>query len=398
MAPKVRNPEEYIIVDSLYSKIETAMSDKNNVRKLLRAIASYADRNSNILLSTNLSTRLLFTESDKDIVFRLCDISKKDIENAIRSSKTIKSTWRKATNPFYILCILLIRYFIINKMDAEKEAVSTYLGYLLYTSAHKSSFNYLPNKEIMDYTINNLSNRFYLKQSGTIQGMIEQTILNAIDGLYNEKFIDCKDQDIADIVSGLDVRISSSLKYIADKFYENHSKGKYLFHEDDNLSEDDFHLSDNISFKIDRLTNIVSTSIVSEGFDQNTCIKRAINLNPGVSAKKLEPMLLTIVTEDMQSISKVVSSILTLFVYKGISNSIDDVRTMKFVSESMQIYKSNAQDEITTSLKNKLAEWIDLTSEKYGRNFISRGKSSLDSYKRAIYTAFVFKIMECAKA
>ena len=98
----------------------------------------------------------------------------------------------------------------------------------------------------------------------------------------------------------------------------------------------------------------------------------------------------------MQSLPEVISNIITLFIYKG-QNSINDIRTMKFVSDSLQIYKSNAQDDVTLKIKEKLLYWIDITAEKYGRNFISKGKTSLDSYRRAIYTCLIFKILECAK-
>ena len=85
------------------------------------------------------------------------------------------------------------------------------------------------------------------------------------------------------------------------------------------------------------------------------------------------------------------------FIYKGNNNSIEDVKTMKFISESLQIYKSNSQDDITMRIKERLLYWINITAEKYGRNFISKCKTSLDTYRRTIYTCFVFKILECMK-
>ena len=170
-----------------------------------------------------------------------------------------------------------------------------------------------------------------------------------------------------------------------------------MFHEEEDLSEDNFRLSDNISFKIDRVVQLVSSAIITEGFDYNTCIKRSVSLNPGSSTKKLVAMLNTLVEKDMTSINEMISDILTLFIYKNTGNKIEDVGTMKFLSEALQIYKSNAQDDVTSKIKERLLSWINITSEKYGRNFISKGKTSLDTYRRAIYTAFVFKIMETVK-
>ena len=388
--------EEYTLINNLYGRIEKSFSNKSNINNLLRYIQRYADKNSNLLLSTNLADRLMFSASDERIIYTVTGISQQEVKYAISQANDINSFTQKAL-PFYILSILIMRYFAINKMDSELDAMSVYMSYRIYTSNHKHYFEYKPNKEIMDYTINNLSNRYLIKQLGTIQGIIEKTIVEPMHGILMEELIRCSDIDIINIRDKINTRFNSLIKNIANEFYENKKTGKYMFHEDEDLSEENFHLSDNISFKISRAVSIVSSSIIAEGFDQQTCIKRAINLNPGASAKKLEPMLRTIIEEDMKEISKMVSDILTLFIYKGNMNNINDIKTMKFISESLQIYKSNSQDEITVRIKERLLKWINMTSEKYGRNFISKGKTSLDTYRRSIYTCFVFKILECSK-
>ena len=393
----MNNIEEYTLLNSLYPIIEKNLSDQNNIKKLLLAIKKYADSHSDILLSVDMSKRLLISEKEKSIVFDVTGLDIATVSKAVKDSPIIKSSWKVATNPFYITSLLIARYFELHNKKAEMEAIIVFMSYVLYVSSHKSSFPYNPNKQIMDYTINNLSNRYLIKQVGTIQGMIEHTVINAINGRYLEDMKDASDIYIKDILSALETRMSSVIKYIATEYYKHHASGDYLFHEEDNESEEDFHVSDNVSFKIDRVVNLVTASIISEGFDYKTCIKRAINLNSDASNKKLEPMLRTIIENDMESIKPIISDIITLFIYKSSTNTINDIKTMRFVSESLQIYKSNSQDEITTRIKDKLKYWIDITAEKYGHNFISKGKTSLDTYRRAIYTCFVFKIVEVSK-
>lgn len=388
---------EFTLVNKLLGKVENSFSDKRNINELMNYIRKYADKNSKILLSSDMSVRLIFTESDKKIIYTVAGITQQEVTAAIRQSTAIKSTWQIATNPFYMLSAIIMHYFAIHNMPAELDAMTVYMSYLLYVTSHKGSFKYLPNKQIMDYTINNLSNRFLIKQYGTIQAVIEHTVINAIHDRYSKEIVSGSDEDLKNIVTALETRVSSAVKNVAREFYKNHASGNYMFHEDEDLSEENFHLSDNISFKISRIVSVVTTSIVSEGFDQYTCIKRAINLNPGSSEKKLTPMLRTIVTDDMDHIPEMISDIITLFIYKGTGNSINGIKTMKFVSESLQIYKSNSQDSVTLRIKERLLHWIDITAEKYGRNFISKGKTSLDTYRRAIYTCFVFKILECVK-
>lgn len=392
------NNEEYSLLNKLYPTVEENLSNQNNVKKLIKTIQKYADSHSDILNSVDMSQRLIFSDKDKNVIYEVTGLESSVVTKAVKESPIIKSTWKIATNPFYISCLLAARFFELNKKKPEMNAIIVYMSYVLYTSSHKSSFPYTPNKQIMDYTMNNLSNRYLIKQVGTIQGMIEHTVVNAINGRYEKDLQDCSDIYIKDILSALETRISSVVKYIAQEYYKNHDSGAYLFHEEDSEDENNYHISDNISYKIDRIVNLVSASIISEGFDYSTCIRRAINLNPGASSKKLEPMLRTIIQDDMQTIKPMISDMLTLFIYKSTpGNTINDLRSSKFISESLQIYKSNSQDEITTRIKERLRKWIDITSSKYGRNFISKGKTSLDTYRRSIYTCFVFKIVECCK-
>lgn len=394
------NKEKFVLVERLYPQIEEALSEQRNIRALLTGVQKYADKHSEILLTTDMSQRLIFADTDKKVIFNATGISEVEVKKAVSDAPLIPDNWKKATNPFYMLMLLTIHYFS-KKGDAKSmsyaDALTVYLGYLLYTTNHKAFFPYCPNKQIMDYTINNLNNRYLLKKLGTIHGVIEHTVFEAMHGRFNMEIRRGQDDDFSQIISSLDARISSFVKYIADEFYENRKNGKYLFHEDEDTSEENFHLSDNISFKIDRVVHNVTSEIVSKGFDQNNVIKRSIALNPGVSEKKLDAMLRTIIEMDIPNISIMISHILTLFIYKGNSNTIEDVKTMKFISESMQVYKSNAQDPVTYKVKDILLHWIDLTSDKYGRNFISRGKTSLDNYRKAIYTCFVFEIFQCCK-
>ena len=398
MVNTLTNNEEYTLLNKLYPSVEENLSNPNNVKKLIKTIQKYADSHSDILNSVDMSQRLIFSDKDKNVIYEVTGLEPSIIAKAVKESPIIKSTWRIATNPFYISSLLAARFFELNKKKPEMSAVIVYMSYVLYTTSHKGSFPYLPNKQIMDYTMNNLSNRYLIKQVGTIQGMIEHTVINAINGRYEKDLQVCSDIYIKDILSALETRMSSVIKYIAQEYYKNHESGAYLFHEEDSEDENNYHISDNISYKIDRIVNLVSASIISEGFDYSTCVRRAINLNPGSSAKKLEPMLRTIIQDDMQSIKPMISDMLTLFIYKSApGNSINDLRSSKFISESLQIYKSNSQDEITTRIKDRLKKWIEITSSKYGRNFISKGKTSLDTYRRSIYTCFVFKIVECCK-
>ena len=61
-----------------------------------------------------------------------------------------------------------ITYAKRNKNTDLANYALMYLALSMYPSLHYKYFPFEPNPQIMDYTINNLSNRYKIKQLGTI--------------------------------------------------------------------------------------------------------------------------------------------------------------------------------------------------------------------------------------
>lgn len=390
------NVTEYHVRDSLYHIAEEHLN--LNWKKVIKLIETYVDRWSDVLLSTSFNERLLINDKDKDSFKELLGLTDALINKALKESIVIDDNWKRANNPFSVACIMGLRYAKLVKNESLFNAIAMYIAYQMYSSAHFNVWKKAPpKKEIVEYSINRLSNRYLIKQTGTIQGMLEITTLGALNGKYSDDLINCSDQNIADTIFGLKNRISSNVKYIADLIYEDHKSGNYIYAQSDSTDENNYHIADNKSYGIDRLARVTTLDILNSGFDENIIISSAVALNPGASIKKVQSMLDTILEEDKENISVFITDIVSLYIYKNPGNKINDCRTRKFLSEGLQIYKSNAQDDLTNKIKERLVYWLEISSKKYGKNFISRGKTSLDTYRRSIYTCFILKIIEVAK-
>ena len=79
-------------------------------KKLAMAIASYVDRNGEILLTMNLTSRYSFGDSDRAVLFDACGIRLEDLELDIKDSKGIYSGNRIQSNPFYVCCMMADAY------------------------------------------------------------------------------------------------------------------------------------------------------------------------------------------------------------------------------------------------------------------------------------------------
>ena len=135
-----------------------------NIKTLESKITAYIDRNSNILLSLDLSTRYSFGDADRQVIYEFLGITEDEMEQQIKLSKYIYDNNKNQSNPFYCATILASHYlWKANKKDTAK-LVLNYMSLMMYVSIHKGRFKYAPNKQIMDYTIAHLRPELRIKQ------------------------------------------------------------------------------------------------------------------------------------------------------------------------------------------------------------------------------------------
>src|SRR5699024_5837258 len=120
---------------------------------------------------------------------------------------------------FRALLILIMRYYILNKNKDKLDIISYYMGYSIYWSVWSRQFvKFKPDKNIMRYTINNLSNRFVIKQTGSIENMLKTGVDTSINTYYG-RFIRGSDYDIWSVIGQIKTRIHGYLKSISEEYY-----------------------------------------------------------------------------------------------------------------------------------------------------------------------------------
>ena len=71
-------------------------------------------------------------------------------------------------------------------------------------------------------------------------------------------------------------------------------------------------------------------------------------------------------------------------------NTAAEIRSNKFIIEALQIYKkANTSDKNINEIKSYLDKWLAAYSERYKK---SNRVATLNSFRRALYTFFVFTI------
>ena len=377
-----------VILANIYPKVEQAFTSKETQRKFSAIVASYVDRNVNRLSTAGPSKRTLFSDMERNKVYDLIDFDPKVCKAIVKQSNYIKASWKIVNDPFNLVMMMILRYAKLNKLDQINQLAVTYLTLSMYPSLHYKYFKFEPNEAIMQYTINNLSNKFKVKQVGNIlQALVDTTAL--ADKTYDKNIRHANDKELTDYINAYKTRLNSLIKKIRDAFEKDYRSGNYMNTERDNEDENDFKTSDSNSLLIQRIVDQVVLKLSVNGPDSRIVDISAKMNQVSVNETRNTLNQLTQNKDESINIRALCESILYLYLFNG-ENHMNDLNGSKFLTFCLAVYKkSNTNDENVIKVKSILDTWIEKYSETYRK---TQRVATLNNFRRALYTFFVFTL------
>lgn len=377
-----------VILANIYPKVEQAFTRKETQRKFSAIVASYVDRNVNRLSTAGPSKRTLFSDMERNKVYDLIDFDPKVCKAIVKQSNYIKASWKIVNDPFNLVMMMILRYAKLNQLDQINQLAVTYLTLSMYPSLHYKYFKFEPNEAIMQYTINNLSNKFKVKQVGNIlQALVDTTAL--ADKTYDKNIRHANDKELTDYINAYKTRLNSLIKKIRDAFEKDYRSGNYMNTERDNEDENDFKTSDSNSLLIQRIVDQVVLKLSVNGPDSRIVDISAKMNQVSVNETRNTLNQLTQNKDESVNIRALCESILYLYLFNG-ENHVNDLNGSKFLTFCLAVYKkSNTNDENVIKVKSILDTWIEKYSETYRK---TQRVATLNNFRRALYTFFVFTL------
>lgn len=380
----------YMLRDKYYPMIEKNLP--KNERTLLRHIGKYRDKNMPILSSPYLTNYPVFSQADEKVVFDACGINivemKKDTYQTTLLSGKMATSKKKNFQPIQILLVLIMRYYILTKQQKKLNVIYHYYAYSIYWSVFTSWFRkYLPREGTMIYTIDNLSNKFIIKQLKSLDAMLFYAVDNTIK-LQWDRIISSSDGEISYIIDGLKTKVNNYFGGVAKIFYENHEKGEIVFRGEEFLEDGSQRDVKSIGGDVEMLAQELTTKFFSEPPRQD--IINQVSRLKGVSSSELRNTLTLLVDEQLiEEVKSFYESI--FFLYFSDDNSKDkNVKSMSFLGIMESIYKKgNSNDKNIRTIKELMNKWLDRGSTTY------RATSRLatqNDFRKAIYYYFIFLV------
>lgn len=378
-----------VIMNKIYPLVEVGMDSKSE-KELVKIVSMYLDKNTMKLTTSGPVYRTIFSDYDKNLVFNLLQIDQDYVKKTILESDDIKKSWINATNPFSIIMVMIIRYAKISKNPQLMTSGIMYLTLSMYPSLHAKYFKYEPNKEIMDYTISNLSDKFKVKRSSTIwEALLDTTV--TCDKTYSNDIIRCSDKDIVNYILAYKTRLNSILKLICDNFMKNHESQNYLNIDKEIDDGETFIRADNNSYLIERTADAVSIKLSTNGPDMKL-VTIASKL-ADISTNDLRNTTHSLCTDrkNIEGIKSMARAILTNFLYT-LQKSQTEIKSNTFLIDSLDIYrKTNVSDKNLIFIKSKLDEWLGMYSETFKK---TNRIATLNNFRKALFIFFVLTIQK----
>lgn len=353
----------------------------------------YVDKNSDILMTLDLSKRFSFADVDRAPVYTAIGVTEDELVTQLRASKYIYNANKKHSNPFYAACMLAMNRLLEMKKPKEAEMIMVYVSLMMYTSIHKGLFKYNANQQVMDYTLAHLDSSFIIKSMSSLYAFLQDNASTAFT-TYKSRIVRCNDTDISYVMDALHTRIKGKMKKIASAYYANHESGNYLNQDTDNITgEGDYHEMDNDSYVIDRMANKMYIKLLNHQFNERF-LKYAITRSD-VSFQKLKNLIDDIIQDDENNVVKsFIVAVLEYYLLMS-GNGPEYISRGEFISYMKTAYASNTEMQQMVFIKTTLDNWLTENMVSVGR--ANYGKTAKLGYKKALYMFFIFFINYEAK-
>lgn len=374
-------------------------------KRVEAVVQNYMQKNMTPLGTRGPTMKVPFTESDKNALFKSINAEITVVQQAINKihSNDIDLRNRVINDPFNMLCAYLAHVYFVNKDKFPKPKndwsyphnyISLYLTIRMYGTCYYSQFKVCdPDPDVMDYTIEGLSNKFLFKRANNVFEVVRFFSETNVENM-TDRLIRGADVDLVYYSTNLKTRISNMLKEIAKVYYPNYKDKNRITSETSSRvdEEGDFFVGEttNISSSVEIASRKIMTSFVGESMIDIDLVNAASN-KAKVSKTKLMMIISRLKSKEtnFSIIRNIFYSIITFYL-TTFGKPISAIKSSHFVVETVKAYSiSNTRVETILYLKEQITKLVLDNQE----DILKEGNANmLDRFKSSVYIYLVLFI------
>lgn len=381
--------------DTIYPFVEnTFKGNPANVRKFNQLVSNFINRNIEKLTTSGPVYLIPFTDRDKSDYYTLFGINEKEIKKVIKDhTKSLNSASNfllLTQNPIFVLFYFVIRYFTLHQDNKSlNSALSIYA-----LSAYPSIFSkYFPKgviEPVMRYTIDNLTDKFLIKKSKHVFGVLVESMQRSYKFL-KPYMKDASDKEVIRFIQRIRNDHNSLFKKISNMYMQNHKNG-YAISTTNTTYDDNTPIVDEINNATTEVQNAVlkvSMPIIANGVDIIRAEASAKMSGIGVSDCRF---FLTniMIDKNIDQLQRMIESILFLYIYED-KKTIRDIRSQYFLAWAASLFKkTNSKNDNILRINQILNHW----AEESGIYAKFRREASRINYKKALFFYVILSIQK----
>jgi hypothetical protein len=387
--------DEPKLKDLLYPRISTVLKDPKGTKAYKALISDFIDRNIDKLSTPGPQFLIVFGDSEKEKFYSLFKIEEKEIVNTLKevvkaaggSSSSFKFVMGHPILPLLYYCI---RFYTIN---SDKKGLNGSIS-LFAIDVYWSIFTkYFPNgviAPVMNYTIDNLTDKFIIKKTNHIFGAITESASRSYS-FHKTRVRTGNDNDCIAFMQRIHNDQNSMIKKIANAYNENHKAGNAISTRNDDYDPENPILDavENLSTSVQMEVDTVIQPLIANGIDLSLAEAAARMTN--ISFSNLHRFLSEImVTSRLDEITKMVECIIYLYLYTE-KKRVRDIKSQYFIVWILALFKkTNSKDPNITMINQLLDKWGTET----GIYELFRNEGSRINYKKGIFLYIGFSIQK----
>ncbi len=358
------------VLKKVYPLVERAMDTRKP--QWMKVMSSFMAKRQTSLFDIAPCDRIYYNDNDREELFTALNLSMSEIRTYLRDTyywSIEKFKPSAAKDEATIVCICMVRYFLLKNQPKELELALIYQAFSgkYYPSIHYGFFKMVaPAKyrHIMEYVVNHkLNQKFDLKSKGSVIGAIKSVNSTWVTA-YAKQLKHFDDEDICYIIQQLHNRIKSFMKNIASLYYEAYENKEYITYDKDSLPEEGdnalYHLATNDSFRMNQYVERTMEKLNTSQIDYGTC-KACADAN--VKTDEVKGILEAIMynKENLKLIREYLTLTIAVYLSESPVKEINSVKFLFFCKKA----KPNTKDPALIRLKEITEKLLDDNSVGY---------------------------------
>jgi hypothetical protein len=324
-------------------------------------------------------------DTDRGPVWKLTGQSEPVLRETIHECPVVDPSWFLANKPYNWLMVLVCKWYAEHSDEQDQRAAVMFFALPLYASLNykywTANGGFQPNA--MAYAMNDLSEKFTLKQQGTMFKAIIQVAWRS--HTYNlGKLRAGDDKSLWDYYVSIWSRLNGMVKSLASQYYKVLGDKSYLNqareHYDDGEPVERVTEGGRVSGTADRLAEV---------FVGEPSPPRALELAAQMADVPRQSLTLAINgirATDGHAVREVFALILELF-FEERKVGPEDVKTRGFLAFALAVYaRSNTKDGRVERIKTILDELLKRCSEAYMR---TNREATRGNFRKSIYVYLI---------